>query len=81
MDYMRVEVGMKESSKKKLLKSTWFGHVQKMGDENLAKIADAQKVEGKSGERGIAIRDCFKAIKRRRGMDKKVKQIAGIGDC
>ncbi len=43
---MRVEVGMKESSKKKLLKSTWVGHVQKMGDENLAKRADAQKVEG-----------------------------------
>ena len=38
---------MKESSKRKLLRSTWAGHVDKMADENLAKRADAQKVEGK----------------------------------
>ena len=28
---MRVEVGVKESSKKKLVRSTWAGHVEKNG--------------------------------------------------
>ena len=28
---MRVEVGVKESSKKKLVRSTWAGHVEKTG--------------------------------------------------
>ena len=45
MDEMRVEVGVKESSKKKFVRSTWGGHVEKMGDEKLAGT-DAQKVEG-----------------------------------
>ena len=30
MDEMRVEVGVKESSKKKLVRSTWAGRVEKM---------------------------------------------------
>ena len=47
MDEMRVEVGVKECSKKKLVSRTWAGHVEKMADEKLAKRADAQKVEGK----------------------------------
>ena len=40
---------MKESSKNKLVRSTRAGHVEKMGDEKMAKIEsiDAQKVEGK----------------------------------
>ena len=29
MDEMGVEVGVKESSKKKLVRSTWAGHVEK----------------------------------------------------
>ena len=41
---------MKESSKKKLVRSTWAGHVGKMGDEKRAKRAHAQKVEGNGGE-------------------------------
>ena len=41
---MSVEVGVKESSKNKLVMSTWIGHVEKMGDEKLAKRADAQNV-------------------------------------
>ena len=45
MDEMRIEVGMKECSKKKLVTSSWAGHVEKNGDENPAKRADAQKVE------------------------------------
>ena len=45
MDEMRVEVGVNESSKKKLVRSTWAGHVPNNGDEKLAKRA--QKVQGK----------------------------------
>ena len=33
MDEVRVWDGVKESSKKKLVRSTWAGHVEKMGDE------------------------------------------------
>ena len=40
---MKVEVGVNESSKKKLATTTWAGHVEKMGNK---KRADAQKVEG-----------------------------------
>ena len=43
---MRVEVGVKESSKKKLVRSILVGHVEKMGDENLTE-SNTQKVEGK----------------------------------
>ena len=42
-----MEVGVKESSKKQLVRSTWAGHVEEMGDEKLAKRADTQKVEEK----------------------------------
>ena len=42
-----MEVEVRESSKKKLMRSTWAGHVNKMGANKLAKRADAQKVEGK----------------------------------
>ena len=31
-----MEVGVKERSKKTLSRSTWAGHVEKMGDETLA---------------------------------------------
>ena len=41
---MRVEVEVKKSSKKKLVRRTWAGHVEKMGDDKLAKRADARKV-------------------------------------
>ena len=44
---MRVQVGVKVSSKKKLARSTWAGHVEKMGDEKQAERADAQKVKRK----------------------------------
>ena len=39
---MRVEVGVKESSKQDLVRITWAGHVEKM-----AMRTDTQKVEGK----------------------------------
>ena len=34
MDEMRVEVGVKDSSKKKLVRSTWAGHIEKWEKEN-----------------------------------------------
>ena len=36
-----MEVGVKEGSKKKLVRCTWAGHVKQMGDDKLAKRADA----------------------------------------
>ena len=47
MDELRVEVGVKERFKKKLVRSSWAGHLGKMGDEKLTKRTDVQKVEGK----------------------------------
>ena len=44
---MRVWDGVKESPKKKFMRSTWAGQVEKMGYETLAKRAGAQKVKGK----------------------------------
>ena len=40
---------MKESIKKKFVRNRlkWAGYVERMGDEQLAKRADVQKVEGK----------------------------------
>ena len=41
-----MEAEVKESSKKKSVRSTWAGDIEKMGDENWQR-ADAQKAEGK----------------------------------
>ena len=54
-----MEVGVKESSKKTLVTSTWAGHVEKMGDEKLAKIVDGPEMEGK-WRRGRP-RNCIKS--------------------
>ena len=43
----REEIGVKESVKTKLVINTRVGHVDRIGDEKLAKRADAQAVEGK----------------------------------
>ena len=50
MDELRVEVGVKKSLKKKLVRSrlNWARHMERIGDGKLAKRADAQKVEGKT---------------------------------
>ena len=52
MDELRVEIGVKESFKTKLVRSRlkWAGHVERMGDGKLAKESDAKKGEGKGGE-------------------------------
>ena len=49
LDRLRVEVGVKESFKKKLARNSlkWTGHVERMGDETLAKRSVALKVEEK----------------------------------
>ena len=43
---------MKKRFKKKLMWSrlNWAAHVERMGDEKLAKRAEAEKLEGKGGE-------------------------------
>ena len=42
LDELRVEVGVKDSFKKKLVRNglRWAGHVDRMGDEKLATRAD-----------------------------------------
>ena len=44
MDDLRVEVGVKESLKKQLVRSRlkWTGHIEKMGNEKLEKRRYAQ---------------------------------------
>ena len=44
-----MEVGVKESSKKKLVRSTWDGHVAKMGDEKRDQMPS--KWRGNGGEK------------------------------
>ena len=51
-----MEVEVRESSKKKLMRSTWAGHVKKMGANKLAKRAGARKVEGKWWRRTTKLR-------------------------
>ena len=41
---------MKESSKKEFARSVWAVQVNKMGDGNLAKRANARKLDGNGGE-------------------------------
>ena len=43
VDELRVEIGVKEGFQKKLVRSRliWAGHVERMGDEKLAKRGDA----------------------------------------
>ena len=57
MDKLRMDIGAKDSFKKKLVRSRlkWAGHVERKGDEKLAKGADAQKVKGKEDKEG---REC-----------------------
>ena len=47
---MTVKVGMKESSKKKLVRSTLTCHVEKMGDENLKREQKPRKRRKIGGE-------------------------------
>ena len=55
---------MKEIFKKKLVRSRlkWAGHVERMGDETLAKRSDVQRVEEKRrrGRQRMRWEDCVK---------------------
>ena len=55
---------MRERFNKKLARSrlTWASHAERMGDEKLAKRADAQKVESKRMRGRLKLRwgDCMK---------------------
>ena len=50
MNEMRVEVGVKESSKKKLVRSTWAGHVAKPGYKKTGREQMPRKWRGNGGE-------------------------------
>ena len=47
MDEIRAEIEVKESVKKKLVRSTRASRVERIRDAKLAKRADTQTVEGK----------------------------------
>ena len=47
---MKVGVGVKECPKKKLVRSTRAGHVDKLGDEKLKKEQMSRKWTGNRGE-------------------------------
>ena len=53
MEELRVDVGVKESFKKKLVRSRlkWAGHVDRIEDEKLANRADAQEMVGKEAKK------------------------------
>ena len=61
----------------------WAGHVVRMGDEQLVKRAEAQKVEGKEGEehreciRRTALREIRKEWEE---SGEQQQQLNGIGD-
>ena len=76
MDELRMEVGVKESSKKKLARSRliWAEHVERMGDEKLAKRPDALKLEGNRRQGRPRIRCSGRRME-------KQEQKTGVGDC
>ena len=81
MDEQKVEDGVKESLKKKLVRSRlkWAGHVERMGDEKLAKRSDTQKVEGK--RRRVRPRMRWEIGKVWEENGEQQQQIDGVGDC
>ena len=56
---MRVEVGVKESSKNKLVKSTWAGHVEKW-EIKTGKESRCPESGGNGSETNIAMGVAFK---------------------
>ena len=50
IDEMKVEVGVKESSKNKLVRSTWAGHVEEMANENWQREQMPRKWRVNGGE-------------------------------
>ena len=85
MEDMRVEVGVKDSFKKKLVsrRLTWAGHVERMGDEKLTKRTDVQKMDGEGGEEDRNCDgDCIKRDVERMGEEcRKRAADRRHGDC
>ena len=55
MDNMRVEVGVEESSKKKLMRSTWAGHVDKWEMKKWQRDQMPRKRRENGGEEDLSI--------------------------
>ena len=71
---MRVGVGVKESTKKKLAWITWAGHVDKMGDEKNGKEIRCPENAGEMEARKnteIAMGDCIESDLERVGEEWK----------
>ena len=62
MDEMRVEIGMKESVKKKLVNSTRVGHVGRMGGENWENKQMTRQLRGNGGEEDVPELRCEIAL-------------------
>ena len=86
MDELRVEVGLEESSIKKLMRCRlkWAIYFERMGDGKLAKRLDAQKEEGKGGEEDqecdgrTVLREIWKEWEENGDQQRKIE---GVGDC
>ena len=85
VDELRVEVGVKERFKKKLVRSslTRAEHVERMGDEKLTRRTDAQKMDGDGGEEDRNCDgDCIKRDVERMGEEyRKRAADSRHGDC
>ena len=74
-----MEVGLKESSKKKLVRSTWAGHVERLLDDKLAEgrcSESEEEMETRKSE--IAMEYCIKSDIERVGEEWKKLSIEGI---
>ena len=73
IDEMRVEIGVMQSVKDKLVGSTWASHV--------AKKVNAQKFEGKTGRRRPKMRCGIVTQKEWEKNGEKEQQVEEIRDC
>ena len=84
MDELGVEIVMKDSFKKKLVRRmlTRADHVERTEDKKLPKRADARNVQGKGGEvdRNCNGGLCKRDLERVGEEWRKEQQIEGIGD-
>ena len=55
-----MEIGVKESSKKKLVRSTWAGHVEKWEMKNWQREQMPRKKEMEARKAETAMGDCIK---------------------
>ena len=69
MDDLRVEVGVAENFKKKLVRSRlkWIENVERMGYEKLTKRADVLKMERRQKRSTVRWEDCVRIVLERLG--------------